>query len=285
MKPDVSEPPSADARIVIEPLAAPPTVRRAADVLRLVLALAVLLVGLLVATLAHQGVRSTERGLLDTVVTLPPSLRDSLTAAVQLVVVVMPATIAVAVAVRRRFAAVGKLVVAGAVGTIAGVIVSHLWLGDSHPSTWHELLTGRNGIVAVTIPPVAWLAGTAAVVAVAGAELSWRWRRWLWWLTGITAAIEVIVGGFLPVDAVVAALWASASAPRYCSCSGSHLADPQGPRWSPRSRSAASKWPRSKSCRPQLRARRRTPPPLLRGLGWPYGSTQPMIATVSGWPV
>ncbi len=205
MKPDVSEPPSADARIVIEPLAAPPTVRRAADVLRLVLALAVLLVGLLVATLAHQGVRSTERGLLDTVVTLPPSLRDSLTAAVQLVVVVMPATIAVAVAVRRRFAAVGKLVVAGAVGTIAGVIVSHLWLGDSHPSTWHELLTGRNGIVAVTIPPVAWLAGTAAVVAVAGAELSRRWRRWLWWLTGITAAIEVIVGGFLPVDAVVAA--------------------------------------------------------------------------------
>ncbi len=205
MKPEVSEHPSADANVVIEPLAAPPNTRRAADVLRLILALAVLLVGLLVATLAHRGVRYTERGLLETVVTLPPSLRDPLTGALQLVAVVMPATIVVAVALRRRFAAVGKLVVAGTVGTIAGLLVSHLWLGNSHPPTWHELLTGRNGIVAVTIPPVAWLATMTAVVTVAGTELSRRWRRWLWWLTGITAALEVIVGGFLPVDAVVAA--------------------------------------------------------------------------------
>jgi uncharacterized protein (TIRG00374 family) len=66
-------------------------------------------------------------------------------------------------------------------------------------------LTGRNGIVEVTFPPVAWLAGTTAVVTVAGAELSRRWRRGAWWLTGIAAVLEVMVGGFLPADAVVAA--------------------------------------------------------------------------------
>ena len=27
----------------------------------------------------------------------------------------------------------------------------------------------------------------------------------MWWLTGLAAALEVIVGGFLPIDAVVAA--------------------------------------------------------------------------------
>ncbi len=205
MRPEVRELPSAAAEVVTEPLAAPPNVRRAADVLRLILALAVLIVGLLIATVAHRGVRSTERNLLETIVTLPASLRDSLTAAVQLVAVLMPAAIVVALALRRRFAAVGKLALAGVSSTVAGVLISHLVLGTSHPPTWHQLLTGRIGIVAVTLPPVAWLAGMAAAVTVAGAELSRRWRHGLWWLTSTTAIVEVMVGGFLPVDAVVAA--------------------------------------------------------------------------------
>jgi hypothetical protein len=150
-------------------------------------------------------VRSTERGLLNTIVTLPPSLRDSLTTVAQLVAVVMPAAIVLVMALRRRFATVGTLVVAGVAGMLGGQLISHLWLENSHPPTWHELLAGRNGIVAVTIPPVAWLATTTAVVTVAGGDLSRRWRQGLWWLTGIVALVEVIVGGFQPVDAVVAA--------------------------------------------------------------------------------
>ena len=205
MKPEISELPPAEAEVVIEPLANVPNVRRAGDVLRLTLALAVLLVGLLVATLAHDGVRSSERSLLETIVTLPASLRDSLTVAAQLVAVVMPAAIGVALAARRRWAALGKLVVGAAVATAAGVLISYLALGNSHPPSWHELLMGRNGIVAVTLPPVALLAGLTAVVAVAGTELPQRWRQGLWRLTGITAVVEVMLGGFLPVDAVVAA--------------------------------------------------------------------------------
>jgi uncharacterized protein (TIRG00374 family) len=205
MTPEISELPTPEVGVVIEPLAPAPNVRRAADVMRLFLACTVLLAGLLLATLADGGVRHTERGLLETIVTLPPSLRDSLTAAAQLVAVLLPAAIVVALAVRRRFPALGKVVVAGAIGMVAGALVSHLALGDSHPPDWHELLTGRNGIAAVTLPPVAWLAATTAVLTVAGAELSQRWRRGLVWLTGITAVVEVIVGGFLPVDAAVAA--------------------------------------------------------------------------------
>jgi uncharacterized protein (TIRG00374 family) len=205
VKPDVIDTPPGEAEVLIEPLASRPNVRRAADVLRLVLALAALLAGLLTATLAHRGVRSTERDLLDTIVTLPPSLRDSLTTAAQLVAVAIPAAIVLVMALRRRFGAVGKLVAAGTTGMLVGLLISHLWLRSSHPPTWHELLAGRNGIVAVTIPPVAWLATTTAVVTVAGADLSRRWRQALWWLTGIAALVEVIVGGFLPVDAVVAA--------------------------------------------------------------------------------
>jgi hypothetical protein len=137
-------------------------------------------------------------------VTVPPSLRDLLTTACSWWQAI-PAAIVLVMALRRRFGAVGKLVVAGAAGMLLGLLISHLWLRSSHPPTWHELLAGRNGIVAVTIPPVAWLAATTAVVTVAGADLSRRWRQALWWLTGIAALVEVIVGGFLPVDAVVAA--------------------------------------------------------------------------------
>jgi uncharacterized protein (TIRG00374 family) len=60
-------------------------------------------------------------------------------------------------------------------------------------------------VFAVTFPPVAWLAGLTAIVTVAVAQLSQRWRRALWWLAGVAAVVEVTVGGFLPIDAVVAA--------------------------------------------------------------------------------
>ena len=205
MRPDVREVPPPEPQVVIEDGPVAGNVRRAADGLQLILALAVLVAGLLVATLAHRGVRSTERNLLETIVTLPAALRDGLTAAVQLVMILMPAAIVIALAVRRRFEALAEVVLAGTVATLAGVLISHLALGNSHPATWHELLNGRSGIASVSLPPVAWLAGTTAAVTVAGTELSRRWRRGLWWVTGIAAVIEMMVGAFLPVDAVVAA--------------------------------------------------------------------------------
>ncbi|HVM63823.1 MAG TPA: lysylphosphatidylglycerol synthase transmembrane domain-containing protein, partial [Acidimicrobiales bacterium] len=164
-----------------------------------------LLVSLLLATLAHRGVRSTEQSLLETILTVPPSLRDSLTAVAQVLAVVMPAAILVAIALRRRFLALGKIVVAGAVGGAAGVLVSHLLLAGSHPSNWHAVLTGRAGIVTITFPPMAWLAGMAAMVTVAATELPRGWRHALWWLAAVAASLQVVVGGVLLIDAVVAA--------------------------------------------------------------------------------
>jgi uncharacterized protein (TIRG00374 family) len=194
-----------DVGVVIRSRPAAGNVRRAADVLRLVLALAVLLAGLLVAIFAHVGVRTSERALVDTVVTLSPRWRDPLTAAVQLVVVMLPAGLIGVLAVRRRFAVVARLLLGGAVATGVAVLLAHLVLGRSHPSVWPSLLAGRGWVFAVTFPPAAWLAGLTAILTVAGAELSRRWRGALWWLAAAAAVVEVMVGGFLPIDAVVAA--------------------------------------------------------------------------------
>jgi glycosyltransferase 2 family protein len=191
--------------VTIESPVAAPAVRRPADALRLTVALIALLGSLLLAGLAHVAVRTSERSLLGSVVTLPGSLRDVLSAVVQLAVMVLPAALVVLVIAGRRFALGGRLVIAAAAGTGAGVVISHLLLTDSHPAGWHELLAGRGGLFAATFPPVVWLAGATVMLTVAAPQLSMRWRNGLWWLAACATLVEVVVGGFLPLDAVVAA--------------------------------------------------------------------------------
>jgi glycosyltransferase 2 family protein len=191
--------------VSIESTAMAAGVRRPADALRLAIALIVLVASLLLAGLAHVAVRTTERSLLGSVVTLPGSLRDVLSAVVQLAVVVVPAALVVVVVAGRRFALGGRLIIAAAAGSGVGVLISHLLLTDSHPATWHQLLAGRGGLFAATFPPVVWLSGATVMLTVAAPALSRRWRSGLWWLAGSATLVEVIVGGFLPLDAVAAA--------------------------------------------------------------------------------
>jgi uncharacterized membrane protein YbhN (UPF0104 family) len=176
-----------------------PKSRRAGNVLRLILSSGVILAAVLVANLGDGSVKASERGLLQTIVTLPESFRDAFTVAVQVLFVLLPVAIVATVAVRRRFSLAGRLLLAGAAGTAAGALASHLLLSGSHPPEWPGLLAGSEGVLAVTFPPVAWLSGVTAVVTVAGDDLSRSWRTALWWTTVALAGVEVLVGGFLPV--------------------------------------------------------------------------------------
>src|SRR5271165_4737052 len=157
MTTQASNRPEAVAEVAIEPLDGVPNIRRAADVLRLILALAVLVGGQLLATFDHLGVRSTERAFVGVIVTIPVAWRDALTSAVQFVELLVPLACVVGLAVRRRIAAVGQVLFAGALGLGLGALLSDIALGRSHPSGWPELLTGRGGVFAVAFPPVAWL--------------------------------------------------------------------------------------------------------------------------------
>jgi uncharacterized protein (TIRG00374 family) len=190
---------------VIEALPAPPRVRRASDGLRLLVALAVLIGAQLLAALAHVSVRLTERALLESIVTVPAALRDWMSALAQVAAVLLPVAFIAALAAGRRFSLTARAVLAAVAGTGAGVLVSHVLLASSHPAGWADLLVGRGGLFAVRFPPVAWLSGTVAMLTVVAPEVSGRWRRSLWWLLGAGSVVQVIVGGFLPVDAVVAA--------------------------------------------------------------------------------
>jgi uncharacterized protein (TIRG00374 family) len=191
--------------VLVQSLPEPASVRRASDMLRLLTALVVLVGAVLLAAVDNVHVRVTERDLLESIVTLPAVLRDWLSALVQLGAVLFPAACLAIVVGGRRLGLAWRLLLAAAIGTIAAVLVSHLVLASSRPPTWAELLAGRGGVFNVTFPPVAWLSGATAMLTVVTPGLSPRWRRGLWWVTGIAVLAEVVVGGFLPLDAVVAA--------------------------------------------------------------------------------
>ena len=230
--------------VAIEALPASRRARRASDVLRLLLALSVLVGAQLLAALAHVSVRVTERALLESIITLPAVLRDWMSALAQVAAVLVPVVFIAALASGRRFSLAARAVLAALAGTAAGVLVSNVFLAPSHPSTWAQLLVGRGGVFAVNFPPVAWLSGVIAMLTVVAPEVSRRWRHVLWWVVGVGSVLEVTVGGFLPLDAVVAAAlgalcWAAWSSWR-------SVARPAGPmpnRWPPLCKSAASSYP------------------------------------------
>jgi uncharacterized protein (TIRG00374 family) len=190
--------------VVVEPLPDRGESHRAADVLRLIIASSVFLAAALLSALAHTGVSKTERSLLESVVTLPAGLRDLLTGIAQLVLILVPVGILVVALVRRRFGLFGRFILTAAVATVTAYVFSHLVFQNSHPASWHQLLYGRGGIFDTTFPPVDWLCGAIALVMVASPELPQRWRMALWWTIGTAAVVEVMTGGFLPVDAVAA---------------------------------------------------------------------------------
>jgi glycosyltransferase 2 family protein len=191
--------------VLVQPFPEAAPVRRASDMLRLLVALAVLICAGAVAALDQAHVRLTERAVLDSVVTLPAVFRDWLSALVQLGAVLFPAACLAIVVGGRRLGLAWRLLLAAAIATTAAVVVTHLLLAPSRPPKWTELLAGTGGVFNVTFPPVAWFSGVTAMLTVVIPGLSPRWRRGLLWVTLLAVVAEVAVGGFLPLDAVVAA--------------------------------------------------------------------------------
>jgi hypothetical protein len=228
------------AAVHIETQPAVPAVSRAADVLRLAVALFVLVAVLLLAGLAHGRVRAAEVGLLGSVTALPEGRRDPLTRAVQLVAIGMPVGLVVAMAVRRKLAVLGRLLVTCGMAIAVATLISHLVLGRSHPVTWPGLLAGRGAMFVVTCPPLRWLCGIAALLTVAGPELSRRGRVGLWWLAGGAAVAQVVAGGVLPLDAVAAVALGVSVGAVILLAFGPRRGDPPGPRWWRRCRNVES---------------------------------------------
>jgi uncharacterized membrane protein YbhN (UPF0104 family) len=180
------------------------SVRRAADLWRLVVSLAALLVTVLLAVMTRDAARTVQQGLLITATALPPALRDGLVGTVQVVAVLAPIAALAVWSVRRRVDPILRVVPAAALGALVAWSLAHLALVRSRPDAWPEVLVGRAGLVQAGWPSAVYLAACAAAVVAAGPWLGSRRRRALWSLTAVCAALSVAAAAIVPLDAVAA---------------------------------------------------------------------------------
>ncbi|WP_019056792.1 hypothetical protein [Streptomyces prunicolor] len=180
------------------------TVRRAVDLWRLLVSLAVLLVAVLLAVATRDFVRAAQQGLLTTATALPPALRDALVGTVQAVALLAPVVALVVWCVRRRAEPVLRVLPAAALGALGAWALTHLALVRGRPDAWPGVLDGRDGLVRAGWPSAVYLAACAAAVVAAGPWLGARPRRALWFLAVGCGALSVATAAIVPLDAVAA---------------------------------------------------------------------------------
>ncbi|MDV9169990.1 hypothetical protein R6V09_07540, partial [Streptomyces sp. W16] len=118
----------------------PRTVRRAVDLWRLSLSLAVLVTAALLAVATRDFVRAAQQGLLDSATALPPTLRDGLVGTVQAVALLAPVAAVVVWCVRRRVDPVLRVLPAALLGALGAWSLTHLALVRGRPDAWPEVL-------------------------------------------------------------------------------------------------------------------------------------------------
>ncbi|QHA07969.1 flippase-like domain-containing protein [Streptomyces broussonetiae] len=180
----------------------PRQVRRAADLSRLLVSGAVLVVTVLPAVTALAPTRRMQQALLDAATALPPGLRDGVVGAVQVVAVVAPVVAVGVLVARRRGDAILRIVPAAALGALLSWPVTHLAMTRSRPGVWPQVLVGRGALVDAGWPPAAYLAACAAAVVAAGPWLEARLRRTWWTLTVGCAGLSITAAAIMPLEAV-----------------------------------------------------------------------------------
>ncbi|MFF4398447.1 flippase-like domain-containing protein [Streptomyces sp. NPDC001480] len=182
----------------------PRDVRRAADLSRLLVSLAMLGLAVLVAVVTREFARRVQQGLLSAAAALPPGLRDGLVGTVQVVALAAPAAALVVLVVRRRSDAAFRVLPAAALGAATAWALTRLALARGRPELWPEVLLGRGGLVRAGWPSAVYLAACAAAVVAAGPWLARPWRRALWSLTAACVVVSAVAAALVPLEALAA---------------------------------------------------------------------------------
>ncbi|HET6952848.1 MAG TPA: lysylphosphatidylglycerol synthase transmembrane domain-containing protein [Acidimicrobiales bacterium] len=204
-------------------------VRSQADVVRLILALALIGVGVLVATWLRNTIGGAEEDLVDVYERVPDRFAEVLTGLAVIGAGVVPVLALAVLLARRRFRRAGALF-AGAVA--AGLAMSGLTELLAEQGVIAAVDPDTDRVVELTDPAFATsplIAAAVALVIIAGPWLSQQWRRVLWSGVGLLVLFRVVSSSEPPLDIVVSIAVGMAIGSLALLVFGTEGSDPEAP--------------------------------------------------------
>ncbi len=179
-------------------------VRSQSDVVRLIVALALIGVGVLVATWLRNTIGGAEEDLVDVYERVPDRFAEALTGLAVIGAAVVPVLALVTLVARRRYRQAASLT-SGAL--LAGLAMR--WLTDllAEQGVIAAVDPNTDRVVELTSPTFATsplIAAAVALVIIATPWLSQQWRRVLWGGVGMLVLFRVVSSSEPPLDIVVA---------------------------------------------------------------------------------
>ncbi|HEY7069057.1 MAG TPA: lysylphosphatidylglycerol synthase transmembrane domain-containing protein [Acidimicrobiales bacterium] len=204
-------------------------VRSQADVVRLIVGLALVGVGVLVATWLRNTIGGAEEDLVDVYERVPDRFAEVFTGLVVLGAGLIPAVALVVLVVRRRFRQAAALLT-GAVGAVLAMG----WLTDflAAQGVIAAVDPTTDRVVELTDPAFATsplIAAAVALVIIAAPWVSQQWRRVFWTGVVILVVFRVVSSTEAPLDIVVAIAVGMAVGSLALLAFGTESSDPEAP--------------------------------------------------------
>ncbi|HEX6568474.1 MAG TPA: lysylphosphatidylglycerol synthase transmembrane domain-containing protein [Acidimicrobiales bacterium] len=204
-------------------------VRSQADVVRLIIALALIGVGVLVATWLRNTIGGAEADLVDVYERVPDRFAEALTGLAVIGAGLVPLLALVVLVARRHYRKAGSLLF-GAVG--AGLAMAGLTDLLASQGVIAAVDPATDRVVELTSPTFATsplIAAAVALVVIATPWLSLQWRRVLWVGVGLLVLFRVVSSSEPPLDIVVAIAVGMAVGSLSLLVFGTQSSDPEAP--------------------------------------------------------
>jgi glycosyltransferase 2 family protein len=204
-------------------------VRSQADVVRLIVALALIGVGVLMAIWLRNTLGGAEEDLVDVYERVPDRFADALTGLAVIGAGVVPVLSLVVLVVRHRYRLALALLTGGlgaalAMRLLADILTDEGVIAAVDPDT--------DRVVELTSPTFATsplIAASVALVIIATPWLSQQWRRVLWVCVGLLVVFRVVSSSEPPLDIVVAIAVGMAVGSLALIVFGTESSDPEAP--------------------------------------------------------
>jgi uncharacterized membrane protein YbhN (UPF0104 family) len=204
-------------------------VRSQADVVRLIVALALVGVGVLVAMWLRNTIGGAEEDLVEVYELVPDRFADVLTGLAVLGAGVVPVVALVVLVVRRRFRTALTLLFAGVGATVAMQLLTE-FLAEQGIIAGIDPDTDRIvELTSTSFPTSPLIASTVALVIAATPWLSHQWRRVLWSSVGLLVLFRVVSSNEPPLDVVIAIAVGMAMGSLALLVFGTEGSDPEAP--------------------------------------------------------